>query len=214
MNTQQSIGGVQNNTFNVLEPYNFIQYLTFFSPIILIIGIVSLSFIFQNFKGILYLLILLAFVVFREQLYNLGYLNGNTTNKNDLCDLVRYSRNGNSSFSAFIFAFTIIYICLPMFIYGSINYWMLCGLLSYFLVDIKIKYSYNCFSPGDLLLNVFAGAILSCVTVLILISSNGLKQYLFFNELSSNKEVCTMPTKQTFKCSVYKNGELISSTIT
>jgi hypothetical protein len=215
MNTQQSIGGVPYKPFVVFEPYNIIKYLTFFSPLILIIGIVSLSFIFQNFKGILYLLILLAFVVFREQMYNLGYLKTNApSNKNNVCDSIQYSKNGNSSFSAFVFAFTIMYLCMPMFIYGSVNYWILCGLLSYFLIDIRIKYLYQCFSSGDLLLNIFIGAIISSISVIIIISSDGLKPYLFFNETSSNKEVCSMPKKQTFKCSVYKNGEMISSTIT
>jgi len=214
MNKQQDVGVVLNNPVKMFEPYQIILYLTVFSPLILITGIVSLSFIFQNFKGILYLLILLAFVVFREQLYNIGYLKESTVNKNYICDKIQYSKNGNASFSAFVFAFTLMYICMPMFIYGSINYWILCGLLSYFLIDIRIKYLYNCFSSGDLLLNIFTGAILSCITILIIISSNGLKPYLFFNEMSSNKEVCAMSKKQTFKCSVYKNGELISSTIT
>ena len=36
-------------------------------------------------------------------------------------------------------------------------------------------------------------------------------KYLFLNETQSNKDVCSMPKKQTFKCSVYKNGELIGS---
>ena len=37
------------------------------------------------------------------------------------------------------------------------------------------------------------------------------KNFLFINQVSSNKEICSMPSAQTFKCSVYKNGELISS---
>ena len=32
-----------------------------------------------------------------------------------------------------------------------------------------------------------------------------------FNELDSNKVMCSRPSKQTFKCSVYKHGELITS---
>jgi len=152
--------------------------------------------------------------VFREQLYNLGYLKANTINRNNICDTIQYSKNGNPSFSAFVFAFTIMYICLPMFIYGSINYWILSGLLSYFLIDIRIKYLYNCFSVGDVLLNIFVGAVISSILILIMISSNGLKPYVFFNEMSSNKEICSMTKKQTFKCSVYKNGELINSVMT
>jgi hypothetical protein len=40
--------------------------------------------------------------------------------------------------------------------------------------------------------------------------AGGSGKYLFFNEVSSNKEMCSQPKKQTFKCSLYKNGELIS----
>ena len=32
---------------------------------------------------------------------------------------------------------------------------------------------------------------------------------LFFNDLTSNNVVCKRPTNQTFKCSVYKNGQVI-----
>jgi len=35
-------------------------------------------------------------------------------------------------------------------------------------------------------------------------------QYMFFNE-RSNRMICSMPKNQTFKCSVYKNGELVGS---
>jgi len=47
-----------------------------------------------------------------------------------------------------------------------------------------------------------------------MINSPGLSNLLFFNDYSSNKEICTMPKKQTFKCAVYKNGELIGSSTT
>jgi hypothetical protein len=42
---------------------------------------------------------------------------------------------------------------------------------------------------------------------------SNLKGYLFINEINNNKEVCSMPSKQQFKCSVYKNGELVGSSI-
>ena len=37
-------------------------------------------------------------------------------------------------------------------------------------------------------------------------------EWLYFNEMSSNKDVCYMPKKTQFKCNVYKNGELVTST--
>jgi hypothetical protein len=36
-----------------------------------------------------------------------------------------------------------------------------------------------------------------------------LKDYLYINEANTNKEVCSMPSKQQFKCKVYKDGTLI-----
>jgi len=51
----------------------------------------------------------------------------------------------------------------------------------------------------------------SATIIVILMYTGGSGNYLFYNETSGNNTVCSMPSKQTFKCSVYKNGELISS---
>jgi hypothetical protein len=61
------------------------------------------------------------------------------------------------------------------------------------------------------MLNVLLGLALSAFIV-SLMYSGGSGKYLFFNEVSSDKETCSMPTKQKFKCAVYKNGELIGNT--
>jgi hypothetical protein len=42
-------------------------------------------------------------------------------------------------------------------------------------------------------------------------SWGGSSKFLFFNEESSNKEFCTQPSTQTFKCKVYKDGQLVGS---
>jgi len=61
---------------------------------------------------------------------------------------------------------------------------------------------------GDLFLNVLLGA--SCSALIVtLMYVGGSGKYLFFNETSSDKEMCYQPSNQTFKCQMYKNGELI-----
>ena len=40
--------------------------------------------------------------------------------------------------------------------------------------------------------------------------AGGSGKYLFFNEMSSDKQVCYKPSNQTFKCSLYKDGQIIS----
>ena len=57
-------------------------------------------------------------------------------------------------------------------------------------------------------MDVLCGILLAAVTVVALMASHN-TDVLFINELTSNKEICTRPSKQQFKCSVYKNGEVI-----
>ena len=47
----------------------------------------------------------------------------------------------------------------------------------------------------------------------MLLHEAGYDSLLYFDELLSNKVACSRPSKQSFKCSVYKGGELISSNV-
>jgi hypothetical protein len=43
--------------------------------------------------------------------------------------------------------------------------------------------------------------------------TKGNKNYLYINEINSNREFCSMPSKQTFRCNVFRDGTLVSSSI-
>jgi len=247
------------NILSIYNPSEIIKYLAFYSPIILILGVVSLSFIFQNFKGIFYLGVLLLLVVCREFVYlkkkrsvsnairpqaaaagttsaidkaaalkNISDATTPTTTPktgggkiykggaSPDCMTVLYSTNveSNGSYSAFIFAFTLTYIFLPMFINKNINLWMLVGLTMYFIFDTFVKNRSGCVESSNAFVNILVGTAISATLVCVMINTPGLSNLLFFNDYSSNKEICTMPKNQTFKCSVYKNGELIGSSST
>jgi hypothetical protein len=203
-------GGVSNSPLKLFEPFSLIIFLSFYSPIILISSLVSLSFTYQNFKGLIYLGFLLACLFGREFVY---YISGSNSVIDDgtICTSIQYSKFGNPSFSAFVFAFTIMYLGFPMFANGGPNFWVFFGIIVYFFLDMGIKLYKKCIiHTGDLFLNILLG-LASSAFIVVLMYSGGSSKYLFFNELSSNKEVCSMPSKQTFKCSMYKNGELISN---
>jgi len=69
---------------------------------------------------------------------------------------------GNSTFSAFVFAFTIMYIAFPMFSNGDFNFYVLSGLLTYFFVDVLIKLHKKCtVQVNELFLNALAGIVSS-----------------------------------------------------
>jgi hypothetical protein len=203
------MGGVPDSPLQLFQPMNIIVFLSFFSPIILAISITSMSFMFQNFKGLIYLGFLIAACVVRNYVYMVA---GGTPIVNDktICTSVQYSKYGNPTFSAFVFAFTIMYLSLPMFSNGAPNFWVFISLIAYFFIDMFIKLYKKCvIQMGDLFLNVLLG-LSSAALIVTLMYSGGSGKYLFFNEVSSNKDICYQPKEQTFRCSLYKNGELIS----
>lgn len=202
-------GGVPNSPLLFFQPFNIIVWLSFFSPIILSIVMLSLSFVFQNFKGFIFLGYLLGACLIRNYVY---VLNGAEPLKpdNTICSSIQYSKYGNPTFSAFVFAFTLMYISFPMFSNGEVNFWIFGGLLAYFFLDMFIKVYKKCVvKTGDLFLNVLLG-LASSALIVTLMYAGGSSKFLFFNETSSTKEVCSVPSKQTFRCNLYRNGELIS----
>lgn len=214
-NFNKTAGGYNNNKIlKFYQPYNIIVFLSFFSPILLTLSILSTSFMFQNTKGIVYIFILLIAVFIREIiLFSRGGKASNPFD-NNICNDIQFSAFGNSGFSMFVFAFTIMYLCGPMIINGDINYWVVSWLLGYMIIDFFIKSNKGCLgSMINVCLNILGGLTLGLLVLMIIyIPYSGganLSNILFFNEISSTKEICSMPKKQTFKCAVYKNGELV-----
>jgi hypothetical protein len=208
-NIMMKTGGISDTPLQLFQPLNIIVFLSFFSPIILATSITSMSFIFQNFKGLIYLGFLIGCCLVRNYMYMFA---GSEPIVNDrtICTSIQYSKYGNPTFSAFVFAFTIMYLSFPMFSNGSVNFWVFISMLVYFLLDMFIKIYKKCvIQMGDLLLNVLLGAS-SAALIVTLMYAGGSGKYLFFNEVQSDKEMCYQPSKQTFKCQLYKNGTLVS----
>lgn len=210
MINNSNLNGGYNSPLKFYEPMNLIVFLSFYSPIILAISLVSLSFIYQNFKGLICFGYLLGVSILRNFSY---MMSGATPLKDDghICNAIQYSKYGNGSFSSFVFAFIIMYFSIPMFTDGSPNYWVFSGLLVYCIFDIGIKFYKKCILyKVDLIVNLLAG-LASAGLIVAAMYAGGSGNYLFFNQAtsSSTTEVCSMPSNQTFKCSVYKNGELI-----
>lgn len=207
--TTNKIGGVQDSPLYLFQPMNLVVFSSFFSPFILAAGITSLSFIFQNFKGLIYLGFLVGCCFVRSYVYMMSGSNPSVNDKT-ICSTVQYTKYGNPTFSAFVFAFSIMYLSIPMFSNGSVNFWVFISLITYFFLDMFIKIYKKCIlQMSDLFLNVLLGAT-SATLIVTLMYAGGSGKYLFFNEVSSNKEICYQPSKQTFKCQMYKDGTLIS----
>jgi hypothetical protein len=126
------------------------------------------------------------------------------------------------TYSTYILTFTMMYFITPMIMVSkqnninAMNYGVLSFFICYIALDLFIKNSLNCipgFFSSLVIGNVLSGLFLGGVIAGLIMYGSNLKSYLYINEVNTNKEVCTMPSKQQFKCSVYKNGELVGSSI-
>lgn len=207
---------IPNAPLLFFQPFNMLVFFAFYSPFVIAIVTVSLSFLFQNFKGFIYLLFLIFASTIRGYAIGLkggDVMNGSNKETANICTSIQFTRHGNQTYSCFVFAVTIMYMVIPMFANDEVNFFVFIGLIVYGIFDISIRFFTKCISSDlypSMLYDVLFGAFLSTVFVVSVMQS-GNSRFLFFNETSSSKEVCTKPSSETFKCSVYKNGELLGS---
>lgn len=194
---------------------NAITLFSVLSPFLLMFFMLMLTFLNQNIKGIIYIcgIMIASFI-------NIFLMNSikSCTNPNatqSMCGLIQLPIIGNynsPNISSLFIAFTFIYLFLPMQYNNFFNIPILISLFALFALDSYTKVTYLCTNYGGVALGAMVGLISGALwySLFHLIGADDL---LYFNELSSNKVMCKRPSKQTFKCSVYKNGKLVSSNI-
>lgn len=200
---------IQLNFSNVFELFSLM------APLLLGFFLVMSSLFNQNLKGLVYLAGILIAVIINIFLMNQIGSKRDTTNSAFSCDFIDipFMNGFNSPAPSSLFiAFTIAYLVLPMKYNGQMNYVILAALLCLLVMDGITKVNKNCTTKGGTFLGALVGLMLGAVWY-SLFHISGYDSLLYFDELQSNNVVCSKPSKQSFKCSVYKNGELVSSNI-
>jgi hypothetical protein len=193
---------------------NVLQFFSFISPTLLVFFMFMTSLFNQNLKGIVYISGLLICSIL-----NIIFMNiiGSGRDENEafscsLFDIPMVSQFNSPYPSCMIIAFTIAYLALPMKYNKQMNYVVLAFLMSLLVVDMLTKVQNKCTTYPGSMMGALVGFIFGTIWYIIF-HGLGFDSLLYFDELRSNNVICSRPTKQTFKCSVYKNGELISSNI-
>lgn len=200
------------------NPLNICYFLVFYSPLFISLFIFSSGFVYQNFKGVIYLFFLIVTLAIRS-----FYLKNSTQTDeykaweaglNPTCNTGKLTKYGHPGFNLFVIAYSFMYVCLPMMINRDINYLVFGVLLLCLGSDIGIRYlRFNCLKDmKQILSNISTGALFGTLIVLIMYGMN-ISQYLFFNELSSNNEICKAQTKQKFKCTISNNGQVVGTVL-
>ena len=193
---------------------NLLQFLSFISPTLLIFFLFLSSLFNQNLKGLVYIAgILITFII------NVFFMNlvGSERDENEAysCSLfdIPYITQFNSPYpSSLLISFTLAYLVLPMKYNNQMNYGVLAFLCILLAIDVISKVENKCTTYAGSILGALVGFLFGAIWY-VLFHATGYDGLLYFDELRSDNVVCSRPSKQTFKCSVYKNGELISSNL-
>ena len=183
-------------------------------PILIVFFFLMLSAMNQNFKGLILMaglcIALLLNTFIATQVGSLRVADASIAC--NLIDVPYLNNYDNPSNASMVIAFIFTYLVLPMIYNNQPNYPVIILLTILFLVDTIFRYKHKCTTP----IGWFFGLIVGFITSFLwfnIFRGIGADDLLYFNELGSNSIRCQKPEKQTFKCSVYKNGVLVSQNI-
>lgn len=190
---------------------NMFQIITFLTPYSLLFFFLLLSIFTVSAKGILFLVGVVVMYFFLITLQPYAALSPNTQS-GKICNFFGSAMIFDvPSFSTALYFFTIAYLGIPMIGKNLQNIALLVFLVLLSVADFNIKTMNGCSTAFGMFFGGLIGAIMGTLFV-VLISSIANGKYLFYSEYASDKIACSVPKKQSFKCSVYKNGELLTST--
>ena len=185
-----------------------ISGLSLISPFLLAFSMIMISVINTNIKGLVYLLglVVLFIIVYLFQ----QSIGQRTVEVNKFCNLFSITNFSVPSFNSALYLYTTVYTLLPMVSNDMINFPLIIVFLLLFISDSIIKIRNKCTPVIGVVMGSILGLFFGVIWFLI-IRSTGQTGLLYYDDLISNKIACSRPTKQKFKCSVYKNGELIQN---
>lgn len=183
------------------------------APFILVCFFTLSSIFNQDFKGIVYLagVLLSAFFVMMVS-KTLPFQRPD--NYPEVCNFLLLDTSGDSfnlPLGTNMLTFTFAYLAYGMQVNNVVkeNLFSYLFFLILLTLDTIWNYSYSCYSAGQLIIAGVLGMSAGFIWGGILNGSKA-KHLLYFSALSRH-DVCSRPSKQTFKCEVYKNGKKIAT---
>jgi hypothetical protein len=184
------------------------HFLTLSSPFFLVFFFIMNSIVNSNIQGFIYLtglFILFGIVkIFQKTILQNHY------SSNKFCTIIQQNFGTHPSFISGLYGYTILYILLPMIQQKTLNLSLLLILLLLFLIDTLVRFYNQCTTMGFWVAGLVLGLVVATVWYTILKASKN-DQLLYYNSTLSNKQTCSRPSQEKFKCAVYKNGELLQT---
>ena len=205
---------------------NMINSLSFYSPIIICVSVIVFSIFTSSIEKAFVFFVWIFIITFIRIIVFKGLKSNQDSSLREeipaicLTGLSEIFIPKDVTYSTYVLTFAMMYFIMPMIMVSIqnkvniINFGVLGFFLAYIALDLFIKKSRACIPAffsvlviGDILSGIFLGAVISG----LIMYGSSLKGYLYINEINSNKEVCSMPSKQQFRCNVYKDGTLVGN---
>lgn len=202
--TAQSDVEINKNHPPMFHSSNII-FFSLISPYVLLGFFLLLSLFNTNIKGIVFLIGVVV-MIFLSSLVSKNIIMDNKS----VCNVFGGIGILGNSFplSLLVYGFTFMYLLFPMVQNRMMNYPVLFLLLLLISSDIGIKLKLGCANMKGIFLALSIAAVSGIAWYIII---QNIAPYLLYHvDYISDKQVCSMPSQQHFKCNVYKNGELVS----
>jgi len=185
------------------------------APFILVCFFSLASIFNQDFKGLVYLVGLL-FACFCATLVGKAVPLTPLTQSPEICRMITIGQMESISklpLGQTVFGYTFAYLLYVMYTNGLIpqNIPTLIFFPLLIVSDFWWNMSNSCFTWLQLLLSLIVGGLVGVAWGAIIASTKS-TNLLYFSGINQT-ETCSKASKQTFKCNVYKNGNLIAKNI-
>lgn len=198
---------------------NIFQLLGTLSPLILSAFLIISSISNQDMKWIMFLAgliittVVFTVITFAGDMKFEDISNPASAYHKGICNFIQLpfglSEYTAPNFNSTILAFIFFYLYMPMVQNNSYNTVLLSIILVLFVIDGYTKYANGCTPIIGIVLGLFFGFLMGYLWYFILVKSNN-EALVYFNTPNGDP-ICNRPSKQQFKCAVYKNGEIIKN---
>jgi len=193
---------------------NLFHYISFTAPILVIFFITLFSIMQNNLeKGLIFnmgIVILSTLVyIFKNVLKSKQHIDASP-----YCNVIpgpfTVISSGNiydtPSMSTAILSFSSTYLIYPMINNDQHNYTLLVFLIGITSINAVVEYSQKCSNIMGIIFGILLGIIFGILYYSILYMSKK-SNLVYFSDPISNNIQCSKPSKQNFKCEVYKDGK-------
>lgn len=191
------------------------RYLMSLAPLFITSFLLMASVLNQDVKGLVYLggiLMVGILTIGFKQIFKLSppvEYNAEKCQTFNLPPLItQYSA---PDFNSMFLSFTMMYLIMPMIHKAApLNAIFIIIMGIFILGNGATRIMTKCNNKLDVVIGNLIGAGLGVGYFYAFWATNN-KNMLFVDDVTSNKVSCNRPSKQTFKCAVYKNGQLIKN---